>query len=118
MTSIPRAFCILFVLLTLASIGHDYWRYREVGGEFSFSQVGGLIQLYAKDEHDEARTVIADEIGAEGFNAVFVPVLKSYTAALTGGLALLFAVIGLLRGYKKHGDLRGGKPRNNMRFRR
>ena len=119
MTAIPRLFCILFALLAIGSVGHDVWRMKVDGGDFAFSQVGGLITLYAKQEHNEARSVIADEIGAEGFNTIFVPVLKSYTVALTGGIAAFFGLWGFLAKRKQDagGSGRGGKG-HGMKFTR
>ena len=120
MTALPRFFCILFAMLAIGSIGHDVWRMQTTGSEFAFSQIGGLLTLYAKTEHNEARTMIADEIGAEGFNTLFVPILKSYTAAFLGGIALLFGLWGFFshRKLAAGGSGRDSKGSGGMRFKR
>jgi hypothetical protein len=115
MTGIPRFFCIVFLLFAIASAGHDVWRMKETGGDFAFSQVGGLITLYAKTEHNEARDVIAENIGAEGFNAVFVPLLKSYTVLLCLGLSALFGIWGFVSARRGRLADKGGR---GMKFTR
>lgn len=115
MSGAPKIFCIFFVLLTLASIGHDVWYSQQNHSEFAFSQIGGLITHYAKTEHDEARTMIADEIGAEGFNATVGTLLSFYTAAFTGFFAVLFGVWGFVKARRQAA---GAKNSKSMNFRR
>jgi hypothetical protein len=80
-------------LLTIAAIGHDAYRAYETGNDFAFSQIGGLLQTYARAEHNEMRTAVVDTAGAETFNSVLVPFLSLYTAAFTGSLAAIFGAI-------------------------
>lgn len=93
MASACKFFAFFFLLLTVAAIGHDAYRAYTTGNDFAFSQLGGLLQAYARAEHDEMRTAVVDTAGAETFNSVLVPLLKLHTAALTGGLALVFGAV-------------------------
>lgn len=91
-----KFFTILFAVLAVASVGHDVWRSRSTGNPFAFSELGGLCQLYAREHHDRMREAIADTLGPEFFNAVFVPVLSTHTVVLTGALAAVFGLWGWL----------------------
>lgn len=93
MASLLKFFACIFLLLTIAAIGHDAYRAYATGNDFAFSQIGGLLQTYARAEHNEMRTTIVDTAGAETFNSVLVPFLSLYTAAFTGSLALIFGVL-------------------------
>jgi hypothetical protein len=96
MPGLLKFFSILFALLAVASLGHDIWRSQSTGNPFSFSELGGLCQLYAREQHDQMREMIVEKLGPQAFNDIFVPVLSSYTIVLTGGLAALFGVWGFL----------------------
>ena len=100
MASLLKFLACFFLLLTIAAIGHDAYRAYETGNDFAFSQIGGLLQTYARAEHNEMRTTVVDTAGAETFNSVLVPFLSLYTAAFTGSLAVIF---GALYGFKTMG---------------
>lgn len=94
MRGLLKLFALIFGVLTVAAFGHDLWRALTTENGFTFSQIGGLFQAYARDEHDALRQAVVDTAGAEGFNTLLVPILRMYTVALTGGLMLL--CLGLL----------------------
>ena len=100
MASLLKFFAFFFLLLSIAAVGHDAYRAYTTGNDFAFSQIGGLLQTYAKAEHDEMRTTVVDSAGADTFNSVLVPFLSLYTLAFTGGLAVIF---GALYGFKTMG---------------
>ena len=57
-----KFFTFLFALLAIASVGHDAWRSHSTGNSFAFSELGGLCQLYAREQHDQMREVIVEKI--------------------------------------------------------
>ena len=91
-----KFFTFLFALLAIASVGHDAWRSHSTGNPFAFSELGGLCQLYAREQHDQMREVIVEQIGAGAFNDIVVPVLSLHTVVLAGGLAMLFGLWGFI----------------------
>ena len=100
MASLLKFLAFFFLLLSVAAVGHDAYRAYTTGNDFAFSQIGGLLQTYAKAEHDEMRTTVVDSAGAETFNSILVPFLSLYTIAFTGSLAVIF---GALYGFKTLG---------------
>jgi len=105
----------IFIAMAVASVGHDYWLTQERGSEFAFSQVGALFKLYAEAEHDATRQAIADAAGAETFNSLMVPILKTKTVLLTGVPGVFFALVAFIMERKRS---LVEKESGNFRFKR
>lgn len=102
MPSWVKFFCFLVALPALAAIGFDiYMAYKEIeaGSSASFqpdapspfklTQVGWFWQTYSPDSFEWAKSAITPET----WKSYIAPVLRSYAAVLTTGIAVFFYVL-------------------------
>lgn len=110
MSAIAKAFFALFVLLALASLGHDIYVWQSKPGyPFNFAAIGWMTKTYYPDEHQ----MMVDALGPETFNDILTPLLRIPAFYLTAGIAALIFAIDFIKRQIRAADPGRGKDRDN-----
>lgn len=109
MSAVAKAFFALFVILALASLGHDIYVWQSKPGyPFNFAAIGWMTKTYYPDQHQ----MIVDTLGAETFNEILTPLLAIPAFFLTTGIAALIFVIDFIKRQIRSADPGRGKDRD------
>lgn len=109
MSASAKALFSLFVLLALASVGHDIYVWQNSNGyPFNFAAIGWMTKTYYPDEHQ----MVVDTLGAETFNSILTPILAIPAFYLTAGLAAFTFAIDFINRMIKNANPGRGKDRD------